>query len=92
MSISYGKNDRPLTASGMEKVEKFSSYCDRFGLVHPHFADPVGDDGSHYTSPELVLLNEDADVEHVFGHWLCDYHNIEPEIVADVVKSLLLGK
>ena len=52
----------------------------------------MGDDGSHYTSPELVLLNEDADVEHVFGHWLCDYHSIEPEIVADVVKSLLLGK
>ena len=48
-------------------------------------------DRFEYTSPSVVRLTEDADVPHVFGHFLCEYHYIEPDVVADVIKDLVNG-
>ncbi len=69
------------------RVELFSKYCEEFGLIIPDFEE--SEDGSEHTSPSLVTMTDDADVTHVFGHYLCDYHTIEPDVVADVIKSLV---
>ncbi len=70
-----------------EKINLFSKYCDMFDIPIPDFA--KAEDGFEYTSPNLVMMTDNADIPHVFGHYMCDYHTIEPDRVAEVIKDLV---
>jgi len=70
-----------------QKIEEFYRLCDRFELVYPDIEESKGD--MEFTSPSVVRLTEDADIPHLFGHYLCDYHTIEPDVVADVISTMV---
>ena len=74
-------NDKFIT-----KLQEFYEYCDLFDLAYPDIFKTKGDD---YTSATEVGITGDSDVPHVFGHFLCDYHLIEPDVVAEIVKKLV---
>ena len=71
-----------------KKVEQFSNLCDQVGIPLPEIEESHVV-GSEYTEPNLVKMTAEADVEHLFGHYLCSYHTIEPDVVADIIKNLL---
>ena len=73
-----------------EKVEHFSNLCDQVSIPLPDIEESHVV-GSEYTEPNLVRMTAEADVEHLFGHYLCEYHAIEPDVVADIIKNLLYG-
>ena len=68
-------------------IYEFYKLCDRFELFYPDIEQ--SEDKFDFTSPSVVRLTEDADIPHVFGHFLCEYHYIEPDVVADAIKSLV---
>ena len=70
-----------------QKIEEFYRLCDRFELVYPDIEKSKGD--MEFTSPSVVRLTEDTDIPHLFGHYLCDYHTIEPDVVADVISTMV---
>jgi hypothetical protein len=71
-----------------KKLEHFSNLCDQVGIPLPEIEESHVV-GSEYTEPNLVKMTAEADVEHLFGHYLCEYHAIEPDVVADIIKNLL---
>ena len=71
------------------KIYEFYKLCDRFELIYPDIEQ--SEDKFDFTSPSVVRLTEDADIPHVFGHFLCEYHYIEPDVVANVIKGLVNG-
>ena len=71
-----------------KKVEQFSNLCEQVNIPIPEIEESHVV-GSEYTEPNLVRMTAEADVEHLFGHYLCEYHAIEPDIVADIIKNLL---
>ena len=71
-----------------KKLEQFSNLCDQVGIPLPEIEESHVV-GSEYTEPNLVKMTAEADVEHLFGHYLCEYHAIEPDVVADIIKNLL---
>ena len=73
-----------------KKVEEFSKLCDQVGIPLPDITENHVV-GSEYTEPNHVRMSDEADVDHLFGHYLCEYHAIEPDFVADIIKNLLYG-
>ena len=71
-----------------KKVEQFSNLCEQVNIPIPEIEESHVV-GSEYTEPNLVKMTAEADVEHLFGHYLCEYHAIEPDVVADIIKNLL---
>ena len=71
-----------------KKLEQFSNLCEQVGIPLPEIEESHVV-GSEYTEPNLVKMTAEADVEHLFGHYLCEYHAIEPDVVADIIKNLL---
>ena len=71
-----------------KKVEHFSNLCGQVNIPLPDILESHVV-GSEYTEPNLVRMTAEADVEHLFGHYLCEYHAIEPDVVADIIKNLL---
>ena len=71
-----------------KKVEHFSNLCDQVSIAIPDIEESHVV-GSEYVEPNLVRMTAEADVEHLFGHYLCAYHAIEPDVVADIIKNLL---
>ena len=71
-----------------KKVEHFSNLCDQVNIPLPDIEESHVV-GSEYTEPNLVKMTAEADVEHLFGHYLCSYHAIEPDVVANIIKQLL---
>ena len=71
-----------------KKVEQFSNLCEQVSIPLPDIEESHVV-GSEYTEPNLVRMTAEADVEHLFGHYLCEYHAIEPDVVADIIKQLL---
>ncbi len=83
------ESDYPCEGKLRNKIGEFYGLCDRFELIYPDIEQSK--DEFEYTSPSVVRLTEDADIPHVFGHFLCEYHYIEPDVVANVIKSLVNG-
>ena len=79
--------DYPCEGKLRQKIEEFYRLCDRFKLTYPDIEQSKGD--MEFTSPGVVRLTEDADIPHVFGHFLCEYHYIEPDVVADVISKMI---
>ena len=77
----------PCEGKLRNKIDEFYKLCDRFELIYPDIEQ--SEDKFDFTSPSVVRLTEDADIPHVFGHFLCEYHYIEPDVVADAIKSLV---
>ena len=77
----------PCEGKLRNKIDEFYKLCDRFELIYPDIEQSR--DEFEFTSPSVVRLTESADIPHVFGHFLCEYHYIEPDAVADVIKSLV---
>ena len=71
-----------------KKVEQFSNLCGQVSIPLPEIVESHVV-GSEYTEPNLVRMTAEANVEHLFGHYLCEYHAIEPDVVADIIKQLL---
>ena len=71
-----------------KKLEQFSNLCEQVNIPIPEIEESHVV-GSEYTEPNLVKMTAEADVEHLFGHYLCEYHAIEPDVVADIIKNLL---
>ena len=71
-----------------KKVEHFSNLCGQVNIPLPDILESHVV-GSEHTVPNLVRMTAEADVEHLFGHYLCEYHAIEPDVVADIIKQLL---
>ena len=71
-----------------KKLEQFSNLCEQVNIPIPEIEESHVV-GSEYTEPNLVRMTAEADVEHLFGHYLCEYHAIEPVVVADIIKNLL---
>ena len=71
-----------------KKVEHFSNLCDQVSIPLPDIEESHVV-GSEYTEPNLVRMTAEANVEHLFGHYLCEYHAIEPDVAADIIKQLL---
>ena len=71
-----------------KKVEHFSNLCDQVSIAIPDIIENHVV-GSEYTEPNLVKMSAEADVELLFGHYLCSYHAIEPDVVAEIIKNLL---
>ena len=72
-----------------QKIKEFYKLCDKFNLVYPDVE--KSEDGMEFTSPSTVRITENADVSHVFGHYLCEYHTIEPDVVANIVSRLIVS-
>ena len=79
----------PCEGKLRNKIDEFYKLCDRFELIYPDIEESRND--FEFTSPSVVKLTEDADIPHVFGHFLCEYHYIEPDVVADIVKKLVIN-
>ena len=79
----------PCEGKLRNKIDEFYKLCDRFELTYPDIEESRND--FEFTSPSVVKLTEDADIPHVFGHFLCEYHYIEPDVVADIVKKLVIN-
>ena len=71
-----------------KKLEHFSNLCDQVNIPLPDIEESHVV-GSEYTEPNLVRMTAEADVEQMFGHYLCEYHAIEPDVVAGIIKQLL---
>ena len=71
-----------------KKLEQFSNLCEQVNIPIPEIEESHVV-GSEYTEPNLVRMTAEADVEHLFGNYLCEYHAIEPDVVADIIKNLL---
>ena len=71
-----------------KKVEQFSNLCEQVNITIPDIVENHVV-GSEYTEPNLVRMSAESDVEQLFGHYLCSYHAIEPDVVADIIKNLL---
>ena len=84
-----GKKDYPCEGKLRQKIEEFYRLCDRFKLTYPDIEQSKDGDIMTFTSPGVVRLTEDADIPHVFGHFLCEYHYIEPDVVADVISKMI---
>ena len=76
-------NDKFIT-----KLKEFYGYCDAFDMTYPDVFKTKGDD---YTSATEVGITGDSDIPHAFGHFLCDYHVVDPDVVADIIKKLVLN-
>ena len=76
-------NDKFVT-----KLKEFYGYCDAFDMTYPDVFKTKGDD---YTSATEVGITGDSDIPHAFGHFLCDYHVVDPDVVADIIKKLVLN-
>ena len=48
-------------------------------------------DDEEYSDPERVQLTSEADPRHVFGHYLVDLHEKEPDLVADCIKGMIVN-
>ncbi len=67
--------------------EEFTNICTTLKVPVPKLE--YSDNGECMTSKELVKMTNDADPQHVFGHYLSILHEAEPDLVADVIGSLL---
>ena len=72
-----------------KKVEHFSNLCDQVSIPLPEIVESKDGDCMNVTTSSMVMMTAGADVEHLFGHYLCEYHAIEPDVVADIIKQLL---
>ena len=72
-----------------KKEEEFYNLCDMFNLTYP---DVQKADNEDYTSHFLIKFGENTDIPHLFGHFLADYHVMEPDRVADIVADLVKEK
>lgn len=70
-------------------VNDFVQLCQRYSIPTPNFE--YSKDGGEYSDSELVRLTPEADPRHVFGHYLVDLHEKEPDIVADCIKSMIIN-
>ena len=72
-----------------KNVKEFFEYCDLVGVTYP---DVYFTNGECYTSASEVGIaeNQDVDIPHLFGHFLCDYHAVEPDVVAEIVKKMIV--
>ena len=69
-------------------VNEFVQLCQRYKIPTPEFEYSKEDE---YTDAERVMLTPDADPRHVFGHYLVDLHDKEPDIVADCIKDMIIN-
>ena len=84
------KNENyPCEGKLRNKIDEFYKLCDRFELTYPDIEQSRDNDCMNVTTPSVVRLTEDADIPHVFGHFLCEYHYIEPDVVADVISKMI---
>ena len=71
-----------------KKLEQFSNLCGQVNIPLPDILESHVV-GSEDTEPNFVRMTAEADVEQMFGHYLCEYHAIEPDVVAGIIKQLL---
>ena len=79
----------PCEGKLKNKIDEFYKLCDRFGLTYPDIEQSKDSDCMNVTTPSVVRLTEDADIQHVFGHFMCEYHYIEPDVIADVIAKMI---
>ena len=79
----------PCEGKLKNKIDEFYKLCDRFGLTYPDIEQSKDSDCMNITTPSVVRLTEDADIQHVFGHFMCEYHYIEPDVIADVIAKMI---
>ena len=65
-------------------VNEFVQICQRYKIPTPQFEYSKDEE---YTDSELVRLTPDAEPRHVFGHYLVDLHDKEPDIVIKYNKD-----
>jgi len=70
--------------------QAFINLCQTYKLAVPEI-EIVDGDSELYTGPSLVQLSSTADLRHVFGHFLIDMHEVEPDLVADIIAELLVN-
>ena len=69
-------------------VNDFVQLCQRYNIPTPNFEYSRDEE---YSDSEMVRLTPEADPRHVFGHYLIDLHEKEPDIVADCIKSMIIN-
>ena len=69
-------------------VNEFVQLCQRYKVPTPKFE---YSDDEEYSDPERVQLTSEADPRHVFGHYLVDLHEKEPDLVADCIKGMIVN-
>ena len=79
----------PCEGKLKNKIDEFYKLCDRFGLTYPDIEQSKDSDCMNITTPSVVRLTEDADIQRVFGHFMCEYHYIEPDVIADVIAKMI---
>ena len=79
----------PCEGKLRNKIDEFYKLCDRFELTYPDIEQSRDSDCMNVTTPSVVRLTEDADIQHVFGHFMCEYHYIEPDVIADVIAKMI---
>ena len=85
------KNKRGVIMSSFEeRCKEFFTLCDIVKIGYPTVE--KSKDGSDYTEPDLVRMTENSHTLHVFSHYLCDYHTIEPDVVANILSELITYK
>ena len=72
-----------------QKEEEFYTLCDMFNLTYP---DVAKTEGNNFTSHYEVKFNEETDIMHLFGHFLVDYHTMEPDRIANIIADLVSHK
>ena len=70
--------------------QAFISLCQTYKLAVPEI-EIVDGDVELYTGPTLVQLNSTTDLRHVFGHFLVEMHEVEPDLVVDIIAELLIN-
>ena len=69
-------------------LKRFSELCTRFNIPIPELE--LSNGNEEITSAKKVCLTEDADIYHVFGHYLADLHQEKPDLVADTIKEFMI--
>lgn len=76
-----------------ELCETFTMLCQRTEMPVPNFE--VSPDEQDHTEPTLVLFSPQGDrddpyrAHHLFGHWICDKHELGDEAAQDKVADLI---
>ena len=69
-------------------LKNFRLLCERFNIPVPEME--LSNGNEEFTSIKKVCLTEDADIYHVFGHYLANLHQDKPDIVADIIKEFMI--
>lgn len=69
-------------------VNDFVQLCQRYSIPTPNFEFTKGEE---LITEDRIGLTSESDPRHVFGHYLINLHEREPDLVANCIKDMIVN-